>query len=106
MDAQPVTGAERREMNRRHPVQNENGTAMVVALLALVVLTILGTLFLAQTKTETHIAGLDQRSNQALAHAEAGYAEVLARMSNAQDSLNYIGPQPYSWTTQQGWGRY
>jgi len=93
-------------MTTRHRMNNENGTAMVVALLALVVLTILGTLFLAQTKTETQIAGLDQRSNQALAHAEAGYAEVLARMSNAQDSLNYIGPQPYSWTTQQGWGRY
>ena len=67
-------------------VQNENGTAMVVALLALVVMTILGTLFLAQTKTETQIAGLDQRSNQALMHAEAGYGEVLARMTDPKDS--------------------
>jgi hypothetical protein len=87
-------------------MNNENGTAMVVALLALVVLTILGTLFLAQTKTETQIAGLDQRSNQALAHAEAGYGEVLARMSDSKDSVNYMGPAPYSWSTQPGWGRY
>lgn len=93
-------------MNRRDGLNNENGTAMVVALLALVVLTILGTLFLAQTKTETQIAGLDQRSNQALAHAEAGYSEVLARMTDSKDSVNYMGPQPYSWSTQQGWGRY
>ena len=85
---------------------NEKGTAMVVALLALVVLTILGTLFLAQTKTETQIAGLDQRSNQALAHAEAGYGEVLARMTDSKDSVNYIGGDPYSWSTQPGWGRY
>jgi len=94
------------EMNRRNPMMNENGTAMVIALLALIVLTILGTLFLAQTKTETQIAGLDQRSNQALMHAEAGYAEVLARMSDSKDSVNYMGPQAYGWTTQQGWGRY
>jgi len=79
---------------------------MVVALLALIVLTILGTLFLAQTKTETQIAGLDQRSNQALTHAEAGYSEVLARMTDTKDSVNYMGPAPYSWTTQPGWGKY
>jgi hypothetical protein len=94
------------EMSTRHRLQNENGTAMVIALMALVVLTILGTLFLAQTKTETQIAGLDQRSNQALVHAEAGYGEVLARMSDSKDSVNYIGPPPYQWATQRGWGRY
>jgi len=93
-------------MNRRYRIRNENGTAMVVALLALVVLTILGTLFLAQTKTETQIAGLDQRSNQALVHAEAGYGEVLARLTDSNDSVNYIGPEPYSFSTKPGWGRY
>jgi type IV pilus assembly PilX-like protein len=85
---------------------NERGAAMVIALLALVVLTVVGTLFIAQTKTETQIAGHDQRSNQALTHAEAGYGEVLARMSVPTDSVNYMGPPPYSWITQPGWGRY
>ena len=93
-------------MSTRHRLESEDGTAMVVAVLALMVLTVVGTLFLAQTKTETQIAGHDQRSNQALVHAEAGYGEVLARMSDSNDSTNYIGRPPYSWNAEPGWGRY
>jgi len=94
------------DMKNTNRIRNERGAAMVIALLALVVLTVVGTLFLAQTKTETQISGHDQRSNQALMHAEAGYGEVLARMSNPSDSVNYMGRPAYSWNTERGWGRY
>lgn len=90
-------------MKRNTPLSNQDGSAMVIALLTLVLLTMVGTLFLAQTKTETQISGFDMRSSQALFNAEAGYAEVLARM-DAADSANYIG-EPLG-TITPGWGRY
>jgi hypothetical protein len=82
---------------------NQRGSAMVIALMTLVLLTMVGTYFLAQTKTETQIAGHDQRSVQAMYNAEAGFGEVLARMANDADSTNYIG-QKSSYTP--GWGTY
>jgi len=77
---------------------------MVMAMLTLIMLSMLGMLFMAQTKVETQIVGYDQRSNQALTHAEAGYAEVLARMSADSDTANFIG-EPAG-TPSPGWGRY
>ena len=64
---------------------------MVISLLVLLVLTMVGTLFLATSNTETQISGHDMRATQALFNAEAGYAEALARMSDQTDSTNYIG---------------
>ena len=90
----------KRQSNRKH----ERGSAMVISLLALVLMTMVGTFFLAQTKTETQIAGHDQRATQALFNAEAGYGEVLARMADARDTANYIG-EPLG-TATPGWGRY
>ncbi len=89
-------------ISKRH---DERGSALVISLLILLSLTIIGGLFMAQTKTETQIAGHDMRWSQSLYHAEAGYAEVLARMTDARDSTNYIG-QPGGWATSPGWGRY
>lgn len=83
---------------------DQRGSAMVITLMTLVLLTMVGTYFLAQTKTETQISGHDQRSTQALFNAEAGYGEVLARMSDASDVANYIG-EPAG-TVTPGWGRY
>jgi hypothetical protein len=77
---------------------------MVISLMTLVLLTMVGTYFLAQTKTETQIAGHDQRAAQALYNAEAGFGEVLARMADAADTANYIG-EPVG-TGTPGWGRY
>jgi hypothetical protein len=79
---------------------------MVISLLVLLVLTVVGTMFLVQTNTETQIAGQDQRWTQSLFNAEAGYGEVLARMSNPIDTTNYIGQQQDEWTTEPGWGAY
>ncbi|HWN81619.1 MAG TPA: hypothetical protein VNM87_05965 [Candidatus Udaeobacter sp.] len=86
----------------------ERGTALILSLLALLCLTLVGGLFVANTKTETQIAGHDMRYNQALYNAEAGCAEVLTRMSNLRsDSTNYIGQVSQTgWVSQPGWGRY
>jgi len=78
---------------------------MVISLLVLLVLTMVGTLFVAQTKTETQIAGHDMRATQALYNAEAGYSEVLARMGDHNDA-SYIGPAVGTWNSDPGWGRY
>ena len=88
--------------------QGERGVALILSLLALLCLTMLGGLFVANTKTETQLAGHDMRHNQALYNAEAGCAEMLTRMSNLRsDSLNYIGQVGQNeWVAQPGWGRY
>ena len=85
-------------------LQDQSGAAMVITLLTLVMLTMLGMFFMNQTKVETQLAGYDQRATQALTHAEAGYAEVLARMNSSADTANYIG-EPAG-TRSPGWGRY
>jgi hypothetical protein len=84
----------------------ERGTALILSLLALLCLTLVGGLFVANTKTETQIAGHEMRHSQSLYNAEAGCAEVLARMSNQRDTTNYIGQPGQSWNTLPGWGRY
>jgi Ni/Co efflux regulator RcnB len=85
--------------------RDERGSALLISLLVLLSLTLIGGLFMAQTKTETQIAGHDVRSNQALYHAEAGYGEVLARMSDHRDTTNFIG-EVSGWSGNPGWGRY
>lgn len=92
-------------MNAIERRTRERGSAMVVSLLALLVLTMVGTMFMMQTKTETQIAGHDMRHTQALYNAEAGTAETLARMSNMNDEDNYIGESPAG-PFLPGWGRY
>jgi type II secretory pathway component PulK len=84
----------------------ERGSALLMTLLILLSLTMIGGLFFAQTKTEVQIAGHDMRYTQALYTAQAGYAEVLARMSDMSDTTNYIGPAGQGWLTEPGWGRY
>jgi len=84
---------------------DERGGAMVISLLALMLMTMVGMLMMAQTKTETQIAGFDMRSTQALYHAEAGYAEALARLSVSDTNPRFIGPTDDPATTP-GWGVY
>ncbi len=80
----------------------ERGSALIISLLALLCLTLIGGLFVANTKTETQISGHEMRASQALYNAEAGCAETLARMSS-RDST-YIGEPGQPWNA--GWGRY
>ncbi len=93
-------------MPRNHLYTDQRGSAMVISLLVLLVLTTVGTLFLIQTKTETQISGHDMRSTQALFNAEAGYGEALARMTNLSDTTNYIGQAQDDWLATPGWGAY
>jgi hypothetical protein len=90
-------------MTPKH-LHNQRGAAMVIAMLTLILLTMLGMFFMTQTKVETQLSGYDQRATQALTNAEAGYAEVLARLNAAGDTVNYIG-EPAG-TLTPGWGRY
>ncbi len=93
-------------MKAIHIPGNQRGSAMVISLLVLLVLTMVGTLYLVQTKTETQISGHDMRSTQALYNAEAGYGEALARMSKSTDSTDYVGQAQDEWLTEPGWGTY
>jgi len=81
----------------------EAGSAMVVALLVLLVLTAAGVAYVAVTKSEKQIAGNSMIATQALYAAEAGITEGLHRMSFPAESTNYIGP---SGSPVAGWGRY
>jgi hypothetical protein len=82
---------------------SENGSALVVALLVLLVLSTMALAFVSVTKTEKQISGNELRESQAMYGAEAGISEAIARMSRSS-SPAYIGedlsaPSP-------GWGRY
>ncbi len=87
-------------------LHNERGSAMLLAMGMLILMTLSGVLFMMQTNTETQIAGYDQRSTQALFNAEAGYAEALARISNPNNDAIYIGPDEGDWVANPDWGRY
>jgi hypothetical protein len=93
-------------MRTMNASRGQRGSAMVISLLVLLVLTMVGTLFLATSNTETQISGHDMRATQALFNAEAGYAEALARMSDLSDTTNYIGQPMNAWVASPGWGRY
>ncbi|MDY6854103.1 MAG: PilX N-terminal domain-containing pilus assembly protein [Thermodesulfobacteriota bacterium] len=62
-------------------VFNERGIALVVVLLITVVLTLLGLAAVNTSSFDTLISGNYKRSARALAAAEAGVEEVIARMS-------------------------
>ena len=83
---------------------DQNGNAMLISLLVMLVLTALGMGFAMQSKLETQIAGNDSRWSQSLFVAEAGVSEVLGRMRDDADTANYIGEAPGSETP--GWATY
>lgn len=91
-------------MNMKRFLDQETGSAMVISLMTLVLLTMLGSVFMLQTNTETQLAAHDMRATQALFNAEAGYAEVMARMDNSADTTNYVGEA--TGVITPGWGIY
>jgi hypothetical protein len=83
----------------------ERGSALVVALLVLFLLTSIGVTYVAVTKGDKQIAGNQAVATQAFTNAEAGISEALTRMSNpSQGAPTYIG-QPVG-TVTPGWGVY
>lgn len=84
----------------------QSGNALVGALLVLLVLTAVGTAYVALSRTETQIAGHERRHVQSMFNAEAGVGEALARMSNSQDTTAYFGEDLNAGPATPGWGRY
>jgi hypothetical protein len=84
---------------------NQQGNALIGAVLVLLVLTAVGTTYVAMTKTETQIAGHEKRHVQSMFNAEAGIGEALARMSS-DDPTYYFGEDLGANTPTPGWGRY
>jgi hypothetical protein len=87
-----------------HLLNNPGGSAMVISLMTLVLMTMVGMALLLETNTETQIAAHDMRTTQALFNSEAGIGEALARMANPDDMANYVG-EPEG-TATPGWGVY
>jgi hypothetical protein len=92
-------------MRVRRRRRAEQGSSVVVVLMALVLVSMLGSMCLMHSKTETQISGHHQRHTQALYNAEAGYVEALARVSATGDTVLYAGPG-VNWQSEPGWGRY
>lgn len=86
--------------------KGEAGSALVGVLLVLLMLTALGMVFVALTRTDTEIAGHANRATQAEFQAEAGSGEALARMSLPTTNANYCGQDLNAAAPTPGWGRY
>ncbi len=67
--------------------RSERGIALVMAMLALLVLSLLGAVLLTSVNVGTRIAGHNLRQNQALNTAEAGVAEITARLRSQEINL-------------------
>lgn len=85
-------------------MKNERGSAMIISLMALLLLSTIGLALVTQAKTESQITGNAIRHSQALFSAEAGISEAVARMGDVNDANNYIG-QPLN-TADPEWGVY
>jgi hypothetical protein len=83
------------------PHQKEEGVALVIALLILVMLTVVGLVAIISSSTETAIAINAKGSTQALYLAESGVARV-AEWFRLPDTFTTTGhfnaPSPYTWT--------
>jgi len=80
-------------MNAGRPIglaRDEQGMALVLALMVLLVLTVLGAALMANVTTETKITGYKLRDTQSLTVAEAGVQEAMLRIRNGDvvDDLN------------------
>src|SRR5262245_44021933 len=80
---------------------NEKGTALVIGLMFLALLTLLGTAAVTITSTDVLISGSYKSTTQALHSAEAGTEEARARLrANAANPIADANP------TQAGWRAY
>jgi len=73
--------------------RDERGFALVLALAVLFVLTLLGTLLMANVMVERKTGGHDMRSMQALDVAEAGVNEVASRLINGDLPMDPANPR-------------
>jgi Tfp pilus assembly protein PilX len=84
---EPFDGKEP-EMRNERP--HQEGMALVLAIMVLLVLTVIGAALMANVNTETKISGLKVQDTQALQAAEAGVQEALLRLRNGDvnDDMN------------------
>lgn len=83
------------------PHQKEEGVALVIALLILVMLTVVGLVAIISSSTETAIAINAKGSTQALYMAESGVARVAEwfRLPDTFTTTSHFhAPSPYTWT--------
>ncbi len=80
----------RHGVERANSRGGEEGMALVIALLVLLVLTVLGAALMANVTTETKITGHKVRDTQSLTIAEAGVQEAMLRIRNGDvpDDVN------------------
>jgi hypothetical protein len=76
----------------RHTRSGERGTALVVALLVMVIMTLLGIPFLLMGETENRIAENERLSLQALYAAEAGAQTVKRWFDQPMSTSNVLNP--------------
>ena len=74
-------------------LQDEQGIALVIAMLVLLVLTLLGIVLMASTVVNRKVAGHDLRSTNALNVAEAGVSEAMGQLRNNSSLLNTANPR-------------
>lgn len=69
-------------------VRNERGIALVMALLVLLVISLLSATLLMSVNTDTKVAANTVKDSQALAIAEAGIGEAMARIRSGDIPIN------------------
>ncbi len=99
------------ESNSLSELKNETGSALVLSLMILSVLTILGVTAVKTGNTELQIAGNHYLSVAALYAADSGAVEAMERLRGQSSDANYAGDpavNPNQWwsaylLSQQGW---
>jgi Tfp pilus assembly protein PilX len=88
MSAMERNGADMTTERNDRP--HQEGMALVLAIMVLLLLTVIGAALMANVNTETKISGLKVRDTQALSIAEAGVQEAMLRLRNGDvvDDLN------------------
>jgi hypothetical protein len=80
-----MTPQSRGYLRRRQPLRDERGVALIVALMAMLLLTALGLALVLTTTTETMIAGNYSNSQEALYAADAGIERSLQDLLTVPD---------------------
>ena len=83
--------------------RRERGSALIIATLVMVILTLLGISYLTLAETETMIAMNMTYQEQALYAAESGARIVVAWFNNPDTATGYLVPAPNQVDRSQRW---
>jgi Tfp pilus assembly protein PilX len=79
-------------MRKRNPDADEQGMALVVAILVLLVMTLLGIVLMQSTTMNRQVAGESMLSREALDNANAGVSEAIMRLRNGDAGMSTANP--------------